>query len=135
MQAEDAKNAAKFDDVIAKCCMPVRPGGPFHSVAVAGQAINENPIYAPANDGSYDIPYRALVPKGIDGMLLSGKLISLSQDFKRDVLPDNMVWGQAAGTAAAICARRGITPRELEADVSELQAILKKNGAILDGTK
>lgn len=135
MTAEDAKRAAKFDDVIAKCCMPVRPGGPFHSVAVAGQAINENPIFAPANDGSYDIPYRALVPKGIDGMLLSGKLVSLSQDFKRDLLPDNMIWGQAAGTAAAICAKKGITPRELEADVSELQAALKEKGAILDGTK
>ena len=135
MTADDAKNAAKFDDVIAKCCMPVRPGGPFHSVAVAGQAINETPIFAPANDGSYDIPYRALVPKGIDGMLLSGKLVSLSQAFKRDLLPDNMVWGQAAGTAAAICTRRGITPRRLEEDVSELQEILRKNGAILDGTR
>jgi hypothetical protein len=45
------------------------------------------------------------------------------------VYPEN----QAAGIAAAICVRRGITPRELESDVTELQEILRKNGAILDG--
>jgi hypothetical protein len=45
-----------------------------------------------------------------------------------------MVTGQAAGVAAAICARRGITPRQLESDVTELQDILLKQGAILFGT-
>jgi len=45
-----------------------------------------------------------------------------------------MVTGQAAGVAAAVCARKGITPRQLEQDVSELQAILVKQGAILHGT-
>lgn len=59
----------------------------------------------------------------------------MHEDFKRDQLPDNMIWGQAAGIAAAVCVRRGLTPRELESDVSEVQEILRKNGAILDGTR
>ena len=45
-----------------------------------------------------------------------------------------MVTGQAAGVAAALCARDGVSSRELEKDVSELQKILKEQGAILDGT-
>ena len=89
----------------------------------------------PKDGGSYDIPYRAFVPKGIEGMLMTGKLVSCTPDFKRDLLPDNMIWGQAAGTAAAVCVRTGKTPRELEADVSEVQDILRRNGAILEGTK
>jgi len=42
---------------------------------------------------------------------------------------------QAAGVAAALCVKKGITPRKLEGDVSELQKILVKQGAILYGTR
>ena len=68
-------------------------------------------------------------------MLMTGKLVSVTEDFKRDLLPDNMIWGQAAGTAAALCIKKGITPRELENCVGELQEQLRKDGAILDGVK
>jgi hypothetical protein len=117
--------------------MAASEGGPFHSASQPGTAMNmtgDRKLFSPGK-GSYDIPYRALVPKNVEGMILTGKLVSVTEDFKRDLLPDNMVWGQAAGIAAAICVRKGITPRELEADVSELQDILRKNGAILEGTK
>lgn len=137
LQAEDVSRNAKFDDVMAKCAMSATSGGPFHSAATPGTAYNTNPnkkSYIPGL-GSYDIPYRAFVPKGIDGMLLTGKLVSCTTDFKRDLLPDNMAWGQAAGTAAAVCVRTGKTPRELEKDVSEVQKILRNNGVILDGVK
>ena len=138
MQVSDIDAARKFDDVIAKCAMSANEGGPFHSASTPGTAMNLNPNivkHRPPEGGSYDIPYRALVPKGIEGMLLTGKLVSVTEDFKRDLLPDNIIWGQAAGIAAAICVRRGVSPRELESDVTELQEILRKNGAILDGVK
>jgi hypothetical protein len=45
------------------------------------------------------------------------------------------VTGQAAGVTAALCAKKGITPRKLEEDVSELQNIPVKQGAILYGTR
>ena len=138
MVATDVSSCAKFPDVMAKCGMSATAGGPFHSAATPGTAYNvtEGKVgYVPADGGSYDIPYRAFVPKGIEGMLMTGKLVSCTPDFKRDLLPDNMIWGQAAGTAAAVCVRTGKTPRELEADVSEVQDILRRNGAILEGTK
>jgi ribulose 1,5-bisphosphate synthetase/thiazole synthase len=135
IKGEDIANCTKFHDVMAKCCMHAQEG-PFHSALTPGTAMNLSPgrQWIPKDGGSYDIPYRAFVPKGVEGMLLSGKLVSVGMECKRDLLPDNMIWGQAAGTAAAVCARRNKTPRELEADVSEVQEILKKNGAILDGT-
>lgn len=138
MVAADVDRCAKFPDVMAKCAMNASTGGPFHSASTPGTAMNANPVrskHKPKDGGSYDIPYRAFVPKGVDGMLLTGKLVSVTEDFKRDLLPDNMIWGQAAGVAAAVCVRTGKTPRELEEDVSEVQAILRKNGAILDGVK
>jgi hypothetical protein len=67
-------------------------------------------------------------------MLITGKLISVNEDFKRDLLPDNIATGQAAGVAAALCAKKGLTPRQMEKDVKELQDILVKQGAILTRT-
>jgi hypothetical protein len=134
---EDVADARKFDDVIAKSGMPASAGGPFHSAAHPGRAMNLDPnrkMARPKDGGSFDIPYRSLVPKNVENMLMSGKLISWTEDFKRDLLPENMVTGQAAGVAAALCVKKGITPRQLEGDVSELQEILVKQGAILTGT-
>ncbi|MEM2703483.1 MAG: FAD-dependent oxidoreductase [Candidatus Bathyarchaeia archaeon] len=71
------------------------------------------------------------MPKKVENLLLAGKIISISENFKRDCLPENMATGQAAGVAAAICAKKNITPRELEQEVSELQKILQQQGAVL----
>ena len=135
LAADDVINCTKFDDVIAKGMMHVHVGGPFHSAANPGTAMsNMGEFIYPNGFGSYDIPYRSMVPQKVEGMLITGKCLSMSEDFKRDLLPDNMIWGQAAGVAAALCARDSISPRQLEVDISELQEILKKQGAILDGT-
>ena len=138
MQFGDVVEERKFKDVIAKSAMGVSVAEPFHSASYPGEAMNVNPdreFGRPKDGGSYDLPYRSLVPRDVEGMLLAGKLQSMSEDFKRDCLPENMATGQAAGVAAAICARRGMTPRHLEQDVSELQDILVKQGAVLFGTK
>ena len=138
MQVSDVDAGRKFPDVMAKCAMSANEGGPFHSAGTPGSAMNLNAStirHRAPGGGSYDIPYRAFVPKKVEGMILTGKLVSVSEDFKRDLLPDNIIWGQAAGIAAAVCVRKGITPRELEEDVSEVQDILRKNGAILEGVK
>ncbi|MCL2877888.1 MAG: FAD-dependent oxidoreductase, partial [Acidobacteria bacterium] len=81
-----------------------------------------------------DIPYRCLVPKKIENLLVAGKAVSTDRASYLRFLQITMVTGQAAGVAAGVCARKGITPRQLEDDVSELQEILQKQGAILYGT-
>ena len=80
-----------------------------------------------------DIPYRILVPKEIDNLLIgSGK--SVSADFGSIGEPlrnmqSTAVIGEAAGTAAAIAAESNVTPRNL--DVRRLQEALIKQGAHL----
>ena len=64
-------------------------------------------IVYPKDGGSYDIPYRCLVPQVIENLLVGGKAISTDRDSYARFLQETMVTGQAAGVAAAICARRG----------------------------
>jgi hypothetical protein len=126
---QDVADARKFKDVIGKSSFS---SGAKHVATT--ETIAYEGIVHPKDGGSYDIPYRCLVPKTIDNLLVAGKAISTDRDSYARFLQETMVTGQAAGVAAAICARKKINPRELEQDVSELQEILLKQGAILYGT-
>jgi hypothetical protein len=66
----------------------------------------------------YDIPYRALVPESLDGMLASGRCIScdpVAGNTMRLLVPC-LVTGQAAGVAAALAVRDRCQPREIAVD-------------------
>jgi glycine/D-amino acid oxidase-like deaminating enzyme len=126
---EDVAEARKFPDVIGKSSFA---SGAKH-VATADTISYEGIVY-PKDGGSYDIPYRCLVPRKIEQLLVAGKAISTDRASYARFLQLTMVTGQAAGVAAALSARHGITPRQLEADVTELQEILQRQGAILFGT-
>ncbi len=73
----------------------------------------------------YEIPYGCLVPEKTDGLLLAGRNISSDRDSNGSlrIMPTCMATGQAAGTAAAICAKEVIQPRDLKPE--KLQPILK----------
>jgi len=76
----------------------------------------------------YGIPYRALVPKGVDGLLLAGKCISgshLAMSAYR-VQPIVASIGQAAGVAAAWCVREKWQPRQ--ADPAAIRPVLRGQG-------
>ncbi|MCL1896255.1 MAG: FAD-dependent oxidoreductase [Clostridiales bacterium] len=85
----------------------------------------------PYHHGSYDIPYRVMVPKKIENLLAAGKHVSADSCVYLRYIQQTMVTGQAAGVAAAICARTGKTPRDLENDYGELQKTLLEQDAIL----
>ena len=129
LRKADVAEARKFKDVIGKSSFS---SGAKH--VATNETIAYEGIVYPKDGGSYDIPYRCLVPQVIENLLVGGKAISTDRDSYARFLQETMVTGQAAGVAAAICARKGITPRQLEADVTELQNILLKQGAILFGT-
>ena len=80
---------------------------------------------------SYDIPYRALLPEAVDGLLVAGRAISAERRALASARISGtcMAMGQAAGTAAAIAAARGIAPRDLE--VEDLRRTLRAQGAVL----
>ncbi len=76
----------------------------------------------------YDIPYRCLIPKNAENLLVSGRCISC--DFRTQSslrsIPTCTCTGQAAGTAAALSLKERITPRKL--DIGLLQNTLIEQG-------
>ncbi len=82
--------------------------------------------------GTYGIPYRALRVQGIDNLLAAGMLIT--SDHEAHMSTRNtvscMAQGQAAGTAAALCARHGCGTRDLS--TAELRAALEKGGVYFE---
>jgi hypothetical protein len=130
LTSDDVVQARKFSDVIGKSAFP--KGG--HHIATTSTLTLDGQHKHPKDGGSHDIPYRCLVPRNVENLLVAGKPISTDRDAYHRFLQQTMVTGQAAGVAAALCAKKNITPRELEKDVSELQKILVQQGAILYGT-
>lgn len=79
----------------------------------------------------YEIPYRCLIPKTVECLLVAGRCISASHEAQGSIrsMPCCMATGQAAGTAAALCTNNQVSPRRL--DVSALQDVLKRSGAVV----
>ncbi len=79
----------------------------------------------------YTIPYRCLVPKDIDNLLVAGRCISCEHEAQASVriMPICSAMGQAAGTAAAIAVKNDTVMKKV--DVSELQNTLKNKGAFI----
>ncbi|MHB1038566.1 MAG: FAD-dependent oxidoreductase [Pirellulales bacterium] len=75
----------------------------------------------------HDVPYRAILPEKLDGLLVAGRCISATHVAASagKSMGNCMATGHAAGLAAAISARRGCMPREV--NVGELQAALGKD--------
>jgi hypothetical protein len=130
LNGDDVVEERKFPDAIGKSAFPA---GAVHVVG-PGTLGTMKPPDVPKTGGSHDIPYRCLVPLEIENLLVAGKAVSAHREAYQRFLMQTMVTGQAAGVAAALCARKSITPRTLENDVAELQRILVEQGAILTGT-
>jgi len=82
------------------------------------------------------IPYRSLVPRDINGMLVACRAFSSEYGFNEyfNLIPHCIAFGQAAGTAAAIAVRAGIEPRKV--DYRTLQDNLLSQGVKLpEGVK
>lgn len=68
-----------------------------------------------------DMPYRSLLPRGLDGILVAGIGLSYHRDAQPVVRmqPDIQNQGYAAGVAAAMASKAGVGPRAI--DVRALQ--------------
>jgi FAD-dependent oxidoreductase family protein len=80
---------------------------------------------------AYDIPLRALLPQGVDGLLVAGRCLSGTHEAHSSyrVMPIVMATGQAAGVCAALAAKGGVSPRAVP--VAAVQAALLEQGADL----
>lgn len=78
----------------------------------------------------YEIPYRAMIPKKIDGLIVPVALSATHVAFcSIRMEPTWMSLGQAAGVAAHVCLTNSETPRNVK--ISEVRNILKKQGQVL----
>jgi hypothetical protein len=113
---QDAINGTRFPDVIAISSnpMPSYHGKRFFF-----------------NHEGFDIPYRSLVPKKVESIVLTGRCISCEQapfQSARSMAPA-MAIGHASGCAAAMAAKSNTPPRKL--DVKALQKLLLSQNAEL----
>ena len=78
-----------------------------------------------------DVPYRSLVPKNINNVLYAGRCISGTVEVIQVVrgMSGCAVFGQGAGTAAALSLKDGVAPRKLE--IAKLQSSLRKQGVAI----
>jgi hypothetical protein len=85
----------------------------------------------PQDGLNFEIPYRCLLPLGIDNLLVAGRCISADHVAESGIraITACMYTGQAAGTAASLALRQGRPLRTL--DVKELQDSLRSQGMIL----
>jgi len=85
----------------------------------------------------YGIPYRCLYSRNIDNLLFAGRNISVTHAVLSStrVMGTCAVLGQAAGTAAALCARHACAPRDLSTGgrLKELQHTLMEDDCWLPG--
>ena len=116
LTADDALEGRRQDDVVAMSSCAI-----IHYYGYRRYLKHEG----------YDIPYRCLVPKGVDNLLAAGRCISSEQqpyESHRAMIPI-MAIGQAAGTAAALAVETGATPRTI--DVPKLQERLRSQSVVL----
>ncbi len=107
-----------FYDTIALSAHPI-------DVSPRPKECEEIPL---AERAFFRVPYRSLVAKGIDNLLLAGRLISTTREAFgcTRVTVCCMATGEAAGTAAALLSKAGGKAKDI--DVENLRETLKKNG-------
>jgi hypothetical protein len=122
LSANDVLEARTFADAVARSAYPID----IHNPRGSGTTTHRLPAGA-----SYEIPYRCLVPRGVDDLLVAGRCISTTHEALAStrLTPTVMTLGQAAGTAAALSLRAGVTPRAL--DPTALRAQLVRDGVDL----
>jgi hypothetical protein len=129
LTAEDLSGGRRWPDVIARSAYPIDIHSPTGEIDASLDEFQDDYL---SQGVTYDIPYRCLVPKRVDQLLAAGRCISTTAEAHgaTRVSPTCMALGQAAGTAAALAARAGVTPRELA--VAELQDVLISQGVDID---
>ncbi len=125
----DVIGARKFDDAICRLAYPID----VHSGKGDGYTRAEErsgPQAPPAGDW-YEIPYRCLLPRGLEDVLVAGRCVSSTQAGHGAIriMPSCAAMGEAAGTAAALSIKSGVSPRDV--DVQLLRRELRQRGAVV----
>lgn len=116
----DVRGEARFEDAIGLCNSPIdihEPGGSGAVMHGVG--------------GGYGIPFRCLVPEGIEGLFVAGRCMSVDAvafGSTRNV-PACASSAEAVAVAAAHCARNGVGTADVP--VKAIQQRLRMHGIVL----
>lgn len=122
LTVEDLIETKPFDDAIGLYAYPVD----IHDPSGRGHILR-----SVESGDAYELPYRIMLPQGIDGLLVSGRCVSATHEAAAAirVMPCAMALGQAAGAAAALACESNVSPREV--DIKALQNLLHSKGVVL----
>lgn len=129
MTQNDVEAEGKFEDIIAY------GGWKMDDHHPEGFRTREAPtIFHPA-PCPYGIPYRSIYSKNISNLMFAGRNISVTHSALSStrVMLTCGILGQAAGTAASMATKKGITPREIYTGghIKELQQTLMYDDCFL----
>ncbi|MEM3191889.1 MAG: FAD-dependent oxidoreductase [Candidatus Parvarchaeota archaeon] len=118
----DVMNNARFEDAVVRCGHPIEVHDPEKGIYY---------VHSSDDDSWYEIPYRAIVVKGVKNLFAVGRCLSAEFEAQASarVSGTALGMGQAAATAASIMIMRGINA--MDVNTEELQSKLRENGAIL----
>ena len=118
----ECKDLTRFEDAIAACNYDID----IHNPEGSGTSH-----YYFGDGEYYTIPYRSLIPKGANNLLVAGRCISSDHGAQASyrIMPVVCTLGEAAGSAAALAHRDKKGTRDIS--ITELQRILKENGAFI----
>ena len=119
---EDLVSCTRFEDRIAAGNYDIDIHNP--------EGSGTSHYYFPAGQ-YYTIPYRSLIPKEADNLLVAGRCISSTHEAQASyrIMPIVTTLGQAAGVAAAVACKSGVSPKQ--ADIKTIQRILVDSGAFI----
>ena len=123
LSGEDVLGCASFDDSIGVNGWPMEQH-------VAGDVTFKFPPI-PESRGFNELPYRMLVPEGLDNLLMAGRCASMTHEGQSAARVSGgcFVMGEAAGTAAALALGGNTNPRDIA--VEKLQQQLQQQGAFI----
>ncbi|MDQ1914656.1 FAD-dependent oxidoreductase [Paenibacillus sp. GD4] len=112
---EDVTSGRRFDDVVAQTNYEIDIHSPDGKSGTDERKVS-----------GYDIPYRCLVPKGVEGILVAGRAISATHVAMSSMRVQATCYGlgQSAGVAAALAVESGC--RLAEVDMAQVHERLRE---------
>ena len=124
LTGSDVLEAKRFDDAIGFCGATVD----VHNVE-GGKDLTR--MSAIREGKSYQVPYRMLLPQGVDNLLVAGRCVSADRVACGSIRQQAgcLVTGQGAGIAAALASKQKTSPRNVP--YAHLRAELENQGVVL----
>jgi hypothetical protein len=135
LTVDDVLSGRHFEDAIAvypQFYDMLSPDGNMNEGSPQDAGYNGYICSYPADGLNFEIPYRCLLPVGMENFLVAGRCISADHVAESGIraISACMYTGQAAGTAAGLAVKQGLSPRKI--NVKELQDSLRKQHLVLD---